>query len=64
MVESKLAGPACRSPLVSKPRTGKADGTTEISERMIFSLFFLVGFKTLLTSLEGRNVVRSCNDGK
>lgn len=45
MVESKLAGPACRSPLVSKPRTGKADGTTEISERMIFSLFFFGRFQ-------------------
>ena len=55
MVNRKSAGPACRSPLVSQPRTGKADEKTR--------KHWPAGVSGVRSKLR-RKFVRICSDGK
>ena len=51
-VDGNSAGPACKSPLVSSPRTGKADGTSDESGTIGWARF-----KIFLEGSDGQNSV-------
>lgn len=59
VVRRKSAGPACRSPLVSKPRAGKAVGNPEVE--------YWKHWPAVVSKDESklrRKCVRICSDGK